>query len=128
MDFDVTTNNSTDSQTTVSDPQVVKQFVESIIPEYQLDRTSISYTNVNRAYDLSNTGVATNYTLQPDGGALFGVGVRYSQFNSGQDFSDQQWGLSIESDIAGDSPQSVYIFIKSKATLMWSQQGVQIMQ
>jgi len=128
MDFDVTTNNSTDSQTTVSDPQVVKQFVESIIPEYQLDRTSVSYTNVNRAYDLSNTGVATNYTLQPDGGALFGVGVRYSQFNSGQNFSDQQWGLSIESDIAGDSPQSVYIFIKSKATLMWSQSGVQILQ
>ena len=128
MDFDVTTNNATDASTTVTDPQVIKQFVESIIPEYQMDRTSLSYTNVNRAYNLLNTGVATNYTTQPDGGALFGVGVRYSQFNSGQDFSSQQWGLSLESDIQGDAPQSVYVFIKAKATLMWNANGVQILQ
>jgi hypothetical protein len=128
MDFDVTTNISTETQTTVSDPQVVKQFLESIIPEYQLDRTSASAMNINRDYTLTNTGAAGDYTHQPDGGPLFGVGVRYSQFNSGQDFSTQQFGLSIESDIGGDSPQSVYIFIKSKATLLWSQQGVQVLQ
>tara|TARA_R110000822_G_scaffold102_8_gene480 strand:+ start:2444 stop:3778 length:1335 start_codon:yes stop_codon:yes gene_type:complete len=127
MDFDVTTNNSTDSLTSVSDPQVVKQFVESIIPEYQLDRSSASFGNINRQYNMGNTDVANNYTRVPDGGALFGVGVRYSQHDSGQDFSSQQWGLSIESDIAGDSPQSVFIYIKSKQTLLWSQSGVQIL-
>jgi len=126
-DFDITTNISTDTQTTVSDPQVVKMFMESIIPEAHLDRTSAAISNINREYKILNTGAVGDYTRVPDGGALFGVGVRYSQHDSGVDFSEQQWGLSIESDIAGDSPQAVFIFVKSKNTLLFSPTGVQVM-
>ena len=102
-------------------------FLESIIPEAHLDRTSAAISNINREYKILNTGVAGDYTRVPDGGALFGVGVRYSQHDSGVDFSQQQWGLSIDSDIAGDSPVACFIFLKAKNTLLWSPQGIQVM-
>ena len=77
--------------------------------------------------DISSATIP-KYTDIADGGALFGVGVRYSQFNGGQDFKDQQWGVSLESNLTTDSPQSVFIFIKSKASLVYSPNGVQLIQ
>ncbi len=54
--------------------------------------------------------------------------MKYSQFNTGKDFSTQQWGASLESDLTDDSPQSVFIYVKSRAVLSWSQNGVQLIQ
>ncbi len=128
-DFDFVTNKSLDAQVSTADSQLAKLQLESIIPEYQLDRTSASPLNLNREYDLSGVGTnATSYKSQPDGGPLFAVGVRYSQFNSGQNFSQEQFGVSLESNLAGDDPQSVFLFLKSRATLMFSPTGVQVVQ
>jgi len=128
-DFDYVTNIAEDSSVSVVDPQLVRLQLESIIPEYSLDRTSASAVNLNRNYDLATDGsTADSYKAQPDGGSLFALGVRYSQFNSGQDFSREQWGVSLESDLSGDDPQSLFLFLKSRATLMFSPTGVQIIQ
>ncbi len=131
-DFDYVTNISFDGNVSTVDSQLARLQLESIIPEYQLDRTSASPVNLNRNYDLSGSGTSsvdgTSYKVQPDGGALFAIGVRYSQFNSGQDFSREQFGVSLESNLAGDSPQSVFLFLKARATLMYSPTGVQVIQ
>jgi len=130
MDFDIVPNinNANATLTTVADPQLLKEFLQSIIPEYQLDRTSVSPQNFARTYDLLNDGGANSYTKMPDGGAVFGLGVRYSQFNSGQDFSAEQWGVSLDSTLTSDNPISVFLFFKAKATLLWSGSGVQLIQ
>tara|TARA_R110002020_G_scaffold164415_1_gene351108 strand:- start:202 stop:1548 length:1347 start_codon:yes stop_codon:yes gene_type:complete len=131
MDFDITTNAdiSENAGTLVADSQLAKQFVSAIIPEKATDRTTISPVNLNRNYtmDIASTTIP-KYTEIADGGALFGLGVRYSQFNGGQDFKDQQWGVSLESNLTSDNPQSVFIFVKSKASLVYSPNGVQLIQ
>lgn len=135
MDFDVTTNadvsgnaTNTDGDFIVSDPQLARQFAESILPESAQDRTSLSPANLNRNYVMVNTGATNGYKSQPDGGALFGVGVRYSQFGEGKgDFSSQQFGVSLESSITEDNPMGVFIFLKHKTTLEYTANGVQLL-
>ncbi len=125
-EYDIVTNIDKDAQTAVVDPQLLKAFVDSVIPEYLVDRCSVSTVNNTRAYDLgSGTG---SYKKLSDGGALFGIGQKYSQFNSGQDFSRLQWGVSLETDLTDDSPQSVFIYAKARAVLVWSPNGIQLIQ
>ena len=107
-----------------SEVDLLKNFVDSVIPEYMADRTSVSVENNNRGYNL---GVAADSYLDvADGGALMGLGVKYSQFNTGQNFKTAQWGCSLESTLTSDNPISVFIFVKAKATLLWSSNGVQM--
>ena len=127
MEYDIVTNIDKDSGTAVVDPQVLKAFIDSVIPEYLVDRCSVSTQNNMRAYTLSSAGTTTYKTIR-DGGALFGIGQKYSQFNTGQDFSRLQWGASLESDLTDDSPQSVFIYVKARAVLLWSPNGVQLLQ
>ena len=126
-EYDIVTNIDKDANTVVVDPQVLKSFIDSVIPEYLTDRSSVSNQNNYRGYNL---GVADekSYLDVRDGGALFGIGQKYSQFNTGQDFSREQWGLSLETDLTDDSPQSVFIFIKARSVLVWNQSGVQLIQ
>lgn len=125
LSFDIVGNKDNDSNTSVADPLMMKMFVQSILPAGQSERTSISTQNNNRAYQVNLTG-DTPYVDLSDGGALFGLGCRYSQFNDGIDFSTRQWGVSLESDLTDDSPQSVFLYFKSKHTLLWNQSGVQL--
>jgi len=127
LEFDIVTNKDTDPNTEVPDGELIKQFVDSVIPEYMTDRTSVSVQNNNRQYVLDPAS-GDSYLDVADGGALFGIGMKYSQYNSGQDFSNQQWGCSLESDLTTDNPQSVFIYVKSRATLLWGQNGIQIVQ
>jgi len=116
------------SKFVTADSQLAKQFAQSVIPEFMLDRTSFSNRNLNRTYDLDNAQSVSSYKTQPDGGALFGLGMRYSQYQSGQDFSNEQWGCSLDSNLTTDNPQSVYLFFKAKYVLAWNENGVQMMR
>jgi len=125
-EYDIVTNIDKDANTVVVDPQLLKSAIDSVIPEYLVDRSSVSSQNNYRGY---NMGVASKTYLDVrDGGALFLLGQKYSQFNTGQDFSQQQWGLSLESDLTDDSPQSVFIYFKARAVLVWNESGVQMIQ
>lgn len=109
-----------------SDSQLCKQYLEAILPEYMLDRTSISPANLNRNYTMAQTDDPKNYKRIPNGGAQFGLGMRYSQFNRGQDFSTMQWGCSIDSTLSTNNPQSVFMFFKARAVLAWNSNGIQM--
>jgi hypothetical protein len=126
LEYDIVTNIDKDPNTLVPDPELLQHFVDSVIPEFMTDRTSVSSQNNNRRY---NMGVAGNSYLDvSDGGALFGIGMKYSQFNQGQDFSSAQWGCSLESNLTSDNPISVFIYVKAKATLLWGPNGIQLLQ
>lgn len=143
VDFDVVGTTQTAGNTTVAnvgefttgDSQLARQFIESVVPEYADDRVSITQRNASRNYDMADTGGNGTYKRVVDGGACFGLGMRYSKFNLGQDFSREQWGVSLETDLGeGDAggaaglAQSVFIFFKAKAVLAWSESGVQMLQ
>ena len=124
--FDFTTNIDEDPNVEVVDPELLKYFVDSVIPEYMTNRSAISNLNNNRGYKVTATG-SDSYLLEAGGGSCFGLGMKYSQFNTGQDFSNQQWGCSLESTLTDDSPQSVFLYFKAKTTLVYNENGLQIM-
>lgn len=126
LEYDIVTNIDKDSGTLVPDPELLKHFVDSVIPEYMTDRTSVSAQNNNRRYNM--LAAANSYLDVADGGALFGIGMKYSQYNQGADFSTRQWGCSLESNLTSDNPISVFIYVKAKATLLWGPNGIQMIQ
>ena len=85
-------------------------------------------SNVNNArdYTMSPDPTKDTYTRVADGGALFGLGCKYSQYNSGQDFSAEQWGISLDTNLSSDNPISVFLYFKAATKLVWSPAGVQV--
>jgi len=130
-DFDYVTNivDPTNTDSKVVDPQIVKTLVEAISPDsqYSMERLSVSPANMNRNYSMVVGATSEDsYMNIAEGGSVYGLAVKYGIGESGEDFSTEQWGLSVESDLKSDSPMGVYIFIKSKSQLLYSPQGVQL--
>ena len=126
QEFDIVPNSKLDKLTAVSDPQIVRMFLESIIPQSMVPRTSMSNINNARDYTMSPDPTKDPYTQVADGGALFGLGCKYSQYNSGQDFSAEQWGISLDTNLSSDNPISVFLYFKAATKLVWSPAGVQV--
>jgi hypothetical protein len=120
--YDTTTN-----ATTVVDPQVIKGFLSSIIPEHQHTRTSASPLTTNRNF-TGNQNATTGYRFIPDTGAVYGVGVLYDMLDSeGVDFSNAQFSIQMKNGLTDGNPVSAYLFIKSKVVVAWSaEKGVQV--
>ena len=114
----------------LSDPQLNRMLAESVVPEAMVDKTSLSPANVSRVYDLTSDGAEglPSYKSVKAGGPLYGLGVRMSQFNSGEDYSQEQFGVALETDLTSDNPQGVYLYFKSKAKLIWSSSGVNLLK
>jgi len=89
---------------------------------------SISPLNANREYNMITAVAQSSYTNIADGGALTGLGVSYGIGGQGEDFSQEQFGVSIESELDRDHPIGVYIFVKAKAQLVYNQNGIQLIQ
>ena len=126
--FEVTSVRSSTNLTPVVDPQVIKGFLSSIIPEKMHTRTTASPLNTNRNFTVNNNA-ATGYRNIPDTGAVYGVGVLYDQLDSeGVDFSNAQFSIQMKNGLTDGNPISAYLFIKSKVVVAWdSQMGVQVL-
>ncbi len=114
--------------TLLPDPQIVKGLYDAIVPDYHQVRTTISPINFRRGYKMGTLEEETSYNNVALGGAVMGLGVKYGIGDAGEDFSQQQFGVSIESELSTDNPIGVYLFFKAKATLLYSGQGVQLIQ
>ena len=130
-DFDYVTNivDIDNTATMVVDPQLINNFIDSILPDYTHERYSISPVNCNRDYNMVNSATAqTSYGLIAEGGSVYGLGVKYGIGGAGEDFSTEQFGVSIESNLKSDRPQGMYIFVKARAQLMFDAGSIQLKQ
>ncbi len=130
-EFDYVANivDSENAASTVVDPQLIQNLIDAVSPDYTNDRMSISPVNCNRNYDMVESATSQDsYLSVAAGGAVYGLGVSYGIGGAGEDFSQTQWGVSIDSELKSDRPMGVYLFVKAKATLMYSPSGVQLMQ
>ena len=123
-DFVIDGNLRTSSATNVNDPQIIRNFVNSIAKWTDVNpETYLSSTTANRNY----TGAVTSYGKVADGGPVFGLGVTYDQIGSGTaDFSNVQWGLETDLDLTSDEPQALFIYAVNKNTLVFNKEGLQV--
>ena len=115
-------------RTQLIDPQIIKGLYDSVVPVFHQTRSTISPDNTSRDYLMGTLNQANSYSRVVNGGPVYGLGVRYGIGDAGEDFSQEQFGVSIESELDTDNPVGVYLFFKSKATLLYNQTGVQLVQ
>jgi hypothetical protein len=125
--FEVQSVRTASNETSVVDPQVIKSFLSSIVPEKMHTRTNASPLTTNRNFTGAQDAV-TGYRNMPDSGAVYGVGVLYDMLDSeGVDFTDAQFSIQMTNTLDDGNPVSAYLFIKSKVTVAWNANGVQIL-
>lgn len=118
---------TTTNETSVVDSQVIKDFLNAIIPEKMHTRTTASPLNTNRNF-TGNQNAVTGYRFIPDTGACYGVGQLYDMLDSeGVDFSNAQFSIQMTNGLDDGNPISAYLFIKSKVVVVWdAEKGVQV--
>jgi hypothetical protein len=129
-DFDYVANveETGNEDSKLPDPLIVKGLIDAIVPAYGMGRSSASPANMNRDYNMTTSVTGEfSYNNIPLGGSIMGLGVKYG-LGGGEDFSMEQFGVSIDSELTADNPIGVYIFIKAGARLIYNRNGVQLQQ
>jgi hypothetical protein len=119
-DYDINTNYKEDETLSVIDPQISRNFLNSITPFNKITRTQISPINTNRNWTSNDNDV-----LQ--GGLVWGVGISYDNLGSdGADFSTTNYGLQMNLELLDDSPNTAFVFVHAKETLLFNGAGIQV--
>ena len=123
LDYNIDTQFKKDSTNKKVDPQVIRNFMNSIIPFNQLTHTSVSPVNTNKRYTTNDNSVL-------EGGSLYGVGIAYDILGStaGGNFSDDAWGVQMDLGLTDDNPTSAFIFVHSKNTILFKDGQIQVIQ
>jgi len=123
ISFNIDTNVKETPAISTIDPQVVTFARDSIKAGMNL-RSEVSPINTNRLY----TGAAPPLTA--DGGVMECIGVPFDTVGTGvgEDFSSTPFGIQMETDFTTDSPNALFLFVHSRQTLVFSPQGIQVIQ
>jgi len=104
------------------DPQIVRDFMNSIIPFEKNKRTQQSpITNDREGISNPNGFVGA--------GKMAGLGIAYDTISGqGVDFRGVNWGCNIDCGLTNGAsfPNSVFLFVHSKQTLVFNENGVQV--
>jgi hypothetical protein len=122
FNFNLDTNVKDSENTTVVDPQVISFARDSIKPNNL--RSLVSPVNTNRLY----TGAVTPLTAQGGPQECLGVPFDTSGTGVGEDFSTTPFGIQMEVGLDSDSPNALFLFVHSRQTMLYSPQGIQIVQ
>lgn len=115
------TNVKVSANTNVVDPEVIS-FARASIQSGTNSRCQVSPINTNRNY----TGAVTPLTA--DGGVMYAVGVPFDTVGTGigEDMSTTPFGVQMDCGLTSDSPNALYLFVHSRQTLVWNENGIQL--
>lgn len=118
------------AKTQVCDPEIIRDYINSVVPYVNNRASAVSVANANRDWmgDVANTKSMDSNKI-PDGGLVWGLGVNYDSLGgSGSDFSQENWGLTLKMDASDGDTTSAFIFVNSEQTLVYNPNGVQVVQ
>ena len=111
-----------DAGSTIADPNLVRNFMNAFVPFMKNIKTQISPSTNNRV----------GFTAQDDfvdAGQMFGVGVSFDDISGeGVDFRTENFGLQAEVGLTEDNPHSAFLYVRSKQTLVFNANGLQVIQ
>ena len=121
--FNLDTNVKDSPDTPVVDPQVVS-FARDAIQAGHNMRAQVSPVNTNRTY------LGSTPPLTADGGPMECLGVPFDTVGTGvgEDFSTTPFGIQMEVGLTSDSPNALFLFVKSRQTLLFGPSGIQLIQ
>ena len=125
LDYNIDAVQRDSPDNNIADSQIYRNFINSVQSFSKNMRNTISPEN--SIIELTALTPSNSYNKFIDGGAGVGVGVAFDTIsNQGVDFRTTNFGLNMDTELFDDNPQSVYMFVKSKQTMVFSPQGIQI--
>tara|TARA_R110000772_G_scaffold135148_1_gene243771 strand:+ start:6734 stop:8020 length:1287 start_codon:yes stop_codon:yes gene_type:complete len=123
LDYNLDTQYKTDNTNKKVDPQVIRNFMNAVVPFNQISHTMVSPVTTNKRYTTNDNSVL-------EGGSLYGVGVAYDILGSpaGGDFTQDAWGMQMDLGLLDDNPTSAFIFVHSKNTVLFKDGQLQVVQ
>jgi len=122
IDFNINTLQQNNASNRTMDSQIVYNYMDAITKFADITRTSIGPVNARLSDD---TRFDKDFA---DGGCAFGIGVAMDSISDqGVSFKNVNFGINMSLDLISDSPQAFYVFVHAKQTLVFGQQGLQIL-
>ena len=121
IDFNINTVQQNNASNRTMDSQIVYNYMDAITKFADITRTSIGPVNARLSDDVR---FDKDFA---DGGCAFGIGVAMDSISDqGVSFKNVNFGINLSLDLTTDSPQAFYVFVHAKQTLVFGQQGLQV--
>jgi hypothetical protein len=86
-------------------------------------RIQVQPSNMNK----DTTMDASSVNVVRDGGYCYGIGIVYDNYDNGVDFSNMTMGTNLTLSLNDiNSPNSVFMFVHAKNTMVFNQSGLEI--
>ena len=91
---------------------------ESILPEILIDDTADEYVETD-----DEPGTPSPKTRPPANEIFLALDTIS---NVGVDYTQEQFGMVINSTLQTDTPHSCFVYVRAKQTLLMNQQGIEV--
>ena len=130
LEYNVDTihRDATVAENNTADPQVIRNYMNAVMGFAKIDRTSVDASTF-RAIDYSTDSTFSGAKDIARGGSSFGVGVSYDNISDqGVDFSNTPFGLQTTIGLISDNPNSIFLFVHSRQTVVSSGGSIQVLR
>lgn len=126
--IDTLQKKSTGRSNETADAQVVRNYMNAVMSFAKINRTSVQ-PSVYRNIDYSTDNTFSGAKIVPDGGVAWGVGVAYDSISDqGLDFSQSPFGVQLQLRLTTDNPNSIYLFVHSRQTVVSQGGSIQVLK
>lgn len=120
--YPLITNANSNASSEIADPDLTRNYMNAFIPFMKNVKTQQSpITNNRKGFD-NDDGFA-------DSGQYFGIGFATDNISGqGLDFRNEQFSVSMDTGLTSGLNHSVFMFVRSKQTLVFNKNGLQVIQ
>lgn len=120
LEYDINTNVRDQAGSVVADPGLVREFMNAFVPFMKNHNSQLNP-------DTNNRVGFTNVQNFCEGGLMFGIGVSMDNIDgNGVNFLSENFGVQIETGLTSGLSHSAFLFVRSKQTLAFNAQGLQV--
>ncbi len=120
--YNLDANVRDDPDNTVADPQIFRNYVNAFGNFDKLVRTQLSPITFNREAPADAASLEF-----ADSGQMFGIGVALDKISSeGVDMRNENLSVQLETGLTSGLAHSAFMFVRAKQTLLFTQNGLQV--
>ena len=121
LQYNLDTNARDNPNSGIADPQLTRNYMNSFVPFMKNLKTQQSPLTNERYLEAGDN---VEYS---DAGQMFGVGVAFDNLSGqGLDFRTENFGVQMDTRLIRDVPHSAFLFVRSKQTLVFNENGLQV--
>ena len=120
--YPIITNANSNVASEIADPDITRNYMNAFVPFMKNIRTQQSPITNNRKGFTSQSNFS-------ESGQYFGIGFAADNISGqGLDFRNEQFSVSMDTGLTSGLNHSVFMFVRSKQTLVFNKNGLQVIQ